>query len=162
MIAITVRLPWSAAIRAGVKTTENRGRPITNRHIGQPVAIHAAAAWSKEGAIDRRIRNWWGIGAQQQVETTDFSRLFRNVLAVATIADCHKAAWPLNETLTCCQPWGDRHYGDRRGPAWHIVFANVMPLSEPVGPVRGSLSVPWNLPDDIAARVAAQLTKVMP
>lgn len=160
MIAITIRLPYSAAIRASVKTIENRGRPIAAKHIGQQVAIHAAATWSTEGGADMRIRTWWwgpDRSPNAILDATDFSRLFRNIIAVATIAGCHKAAWPLNEALTCCQPFGDRRYGKRDEPAWHIELADIIPLDPPVGPVRGSLLVPWTLPDDTAAQITDQL-----
>ncbi len=160
MIAITIRLPYAAAIRAGVKTTENRGRPIAAKHIGQQVGIHAAAAWSKEGEQDERIRRWWwgpnrtGLPLDGPVAATDFSRLFRNIIAVATIAGCHRA----DVIAGCCQPWGDWDYGN--STAWHIVLADIVALPRPVGPVRGSLPVPWTLPDDVAAQVTEQLAEV--
>lgn len=160
MFCITVRLPFAAAISAGRKLVENRGKPIPPKYLGQPVAIHAAAAWSKEGGADRRIHDWWwGAGRHPDwvVDATDFTGLFRKVIAVATVADCHRAEWPLNEALTCCMPWGDRRYGPRQEAAWHIVLADVIALDEPVGPVRGSLLVPWKLPSDVAEQVRMQI-----
>jgi hypothetical protein len=153
--AITIRLPYAAAIRASAKLVENRGRPIHDRHIGERVAIHAAATWSKEGGADPRIRQWWWGPGCREVVPTDFSFMFRKVIAVATIAGCHEAQWPRVPMEACCAPWGDSWYSGK--PAWHIVLADVVALDEPVGPVRGQLSVPWNLPDDVAAQVAEQI-----
>jgi hypothetical protein len=156
MKAITVRLPWAAAIQAGKKLVENRGRPTGYR--GQ-IAIHAAAAWSPFGQVDERISRWWfgQVHEDVWVEPTDFRPLFRHVIAVADLVDCHWAATPVSPDRTCCQPWGDRIYGGDL--AWHLVLDNVVPLPEPV-PATGRISVPWTLPDDVAERVAAQLQAV--
>ncbi len=164
MWAITIRLPYAAAVRSGVKQVENRSRPIHEKHIGTRVAIHASATWSKVGGEDPRILDWWWgkhRSPDRSIDATDFSRLFRKVVAVATIAGCHEAAWPLNEALTCCKPFGDRRYGDRGAQAWHIELADIVALDQPVGPVRGSLAVPWTLPADIAAQVRAQVGVVL-
>ncbi len=159
MWAITIRLPYAAAVRSGAKQVENRSRPIHEKHIGTRIAIHASATWSKEGAADSRIRQWWGGGVT--LDAIYFNRLFRNIIAVATIAGCHEAAWPLNQAITCCKPFGDRRYGDRGEPAWHIELTDIVGLDEPVGPVRGSLAVPWTLPGDVAAQVRAQVGVVL-
>ncbi len=159
-IAFTVRLPWAAAIRADRKTVENRGRPIPEKYIGRRVGVHAAATWSKEGGNDDRIRAWWWGKTWSQrppIDATSFSRLFRKVVAVARIADCHRRV-DTGEGH-CCQPWGDRDYITAGGkdagvPAWHIVLEDIVPLVYPVGPVTGSLSVPWTLPPDVAAQVS--------
>jgi hypothetical protein len=163
MNAITIQLPWAAAIRATAwdpttKLVENRGRAVAAHHIGKPVAIHAGAGWDKAGAADPRIRNWWyGHDAQRTLSATDFSRAFRKVLAVATLVDCHRANVAINPNVNCCSPWGDSFYG--QGLAWHLVLADVVDLAEPVE-TRGYLPVPWTLPDDVAARVQAQLPEV--
>ncbi len=156
--AITVRLPFAAAIAAGTKLVENRGRPIPTRYIGSRVAIHAAATWSPEGGRDSRIRRWWwgpdrNPGAV--LDPADFSFYFRHIVAVATVVNCHEA----NLTgMLCCPLWGERWYDEERGQlAWHIVLDNIVRPDRLVGPVRGSLSVPWTLPDDVATQVRAQV-----
>lgn len=174
-LAMTIRLPYAAAIRAaayhaGGKTVENRGRRIGDRHIGQRVAVHAAATWDKAGARDPRIRGWWwGATDRGPLEATDFRPHFRRIVAVATITGCHQAVetgqlpWSLLEQpASCCEPWGQLRYLTTHGyvPAWHITLADVVALPEPVGPVKGRLSVPWNLPADVQAQVAAQLETV--
>ncbi len=166
-IAITVRLPWAAAIGAEVKTIENRGRPVHHRHIGQRAAIHAARTWCRIGARDPRVNAWWW-----QVRPDDFPGEFGSVLAVATIAGCHEAAQPaepeevapgvtlmISQPGTCCEPWGDRRYG--LGPAWHIVLSDVVRLPEPV-PAIGKVAVPWTLPEAVSAAIGAQLQAVAP
>lgn len=146
--AITIRLPYAAAIRAAVKLIENRGRPIADKYIGQQVAIHAAATWSPQGARDERVRRWWWGPHRDPnaiLDPTDLSTMFREIVAVATIAGCHQA------TGACCAPWGDPAYNDK--PAWHIVLAGIIPIDGRIGPVRGSLAVPWELPVDVAEQV---------
>lgn len=170
-IAITVRLPYAAAIRAAAwthrgKPIENRGRPIPDKYIGQRVAIHAAATWSKEGARDSRILTWWwGPGVDRgALEAVDFGPYFRKILAVATISGCHESeeTLPIAEP-TCCPPWGDRRYPSPRGgtvPAWHITFADIVALAQPVGPVRGHLWVPWTLDGEVQDQIGAQLQEI--
>jgi hypothetical protein len=168
MNAITVKLPWAAAIRADVfpdraKTVENRGQRVADRHIGQRLAIHAGAAWDKNGAADERVRQWWwgrDDGYLPPLVATDFNPLRSKVIAVATLVDCHLSDWPRVPMKACCAPWGDTWYHSRK-QAWHLVLADVVALPEPV-PTRGYLSVPWTLPEDVAAQVAAQLEAVAP
>lgn len=146
--AITVQLPWAAAIAAGEKLIENRSRAIAPRHVGTRVAIHAGAGWSKEGAADPRIRRWWwgpDRNPNAILDATDFSYYFRQVIAVATVADCHIRT--PQGGIWCCSPWGEGFYVNGK-PAFHIVLADVVRVG-PLGPVRGSLSVPWILPDQI-------------
>jgi hypothetical protein len=151
--AVTVRLPWAAAIRPDLKLVENRGRPIPAKHIGTRVGIHAGAAWSKDGGEDPRIRSWWWgrtWAHRAPLQATDFPTYFRHVISVARVADCHQA--DRRGPYTCCRPWGDPYYVDPGKAAWHVVFDDVTPI-EPVGPVKGSLLVPWTLPPAIAAQV---------
>lgn len=163
-MAITVRLPWAAAIRGAsfnpdAKLVENRGRPIAERYVGQRLAIHAGAAWDKVGAADPRVRRWWyGYEAQRSLDATDFGTMFGRVLAVATLTDCHRAerSWR-DPDVNCCSPWGDAGYGRR--DAWHLLFADVVELEQPVE-TRGYLPVPWALPEDVAARVLEQVPGV--
>lgn len=151
--AITIRLPWAAAIRAGVKRVENRGRPIAERHLGELAGIHAGATWSRPGARDPRILHWW-FGARaadhDQVDATDFTAYFRAVIAVARIVGCHRATQPTGTSDTCCAPFGDRTY--RGAPAWHIQFDDVVDL-DPAAGIVGRLSVPWLLTPPDTVRV---------
>lgn len=161
---------------------ENRGRPVAARHVGQPIAIHAGLGWSKEGERDGRVRQAWktfaeGIGCCRKTPDPRLAAigdlrsgcpghgaLSRNkvgmwmeagaVVAMAILADCHEATGPCVSRR--CGPWGDLYYGDK--PAYHIVFADVRRLREPV-PAKGRLSVPWTLPEDVAAQVQAQLDR---
>jgi hypothetical protein len=80
------------------------------------------------------------------------------VAAVARLVDCHQAE-DAGGVTTCCAPWGDReHQGKVPQHAWHLVFADVRRLREPVR-VRGYVSVPWLLPADVEARVRAQIAE---
>jgi hypothetical protein len=155
MKAITLRPPWSLAVAAGVKLVENRGQRTSYRG---PIAIHSGATWGPEGGTDFRILTWWlGPGRiSRPLDATHFTNVFRRLLAVADLVDCHQAI-PANDGLTCCQPWGDRLYETKRGIglAWHLVLDNVRRLDEPV-PAAGQVMVPWTLPEDVAAEVERQ------
>lgn len=161
-LAVTIRLPWAAAIRHGVKRVENRGRPVPDRHIGRLIGIHAGAAWDRGAARDPRLLDWWyGPDAgDRYLDATDFAPLFRNVIAVARLVDYHDAEQPVNPILvaegaTCCSPWGERWHGADAKPAWHLVLDDIVMLDEPVGPVAGQLAVPWTLPEPVSATVTS-------
>lgn len=156
--AITVQAPWALAIARGVKLVENRRRPTSYRG---PVAIHCGAKWSRDGAHDPRVRQWWWgehWSDRPPLDAADHSGAFRNILAVADLIDCYLAH--LNGDVECCYPWGDQiAYGTGKQPdvtAWHLVLRNVRPLTVP-GSAVGSLAVPWTLSADVAAQVEAQL-----
>lgn len=161
LYAITIRLPWAAAIRDGVKLVENRGRPIPEKYIGQRVAIHAGSAWDGHANIDSRVLGWWWPDRSVEMPSwRALNPLPRQVVAVATISGCHKATIVEGLFKQCCKDeWGDRLYRPFV-PAFHITLADVVALPEPVGPVRGQLQVPWRLPEDVADRVFAQFTGV--
>ncbi len=151
--AITVRLPWAAALRCGVKPVENRGKRMPPQYLGQKVAIHASAAWDLSGSLDPLIRNWWwGYPDRGQLSATDFSAMFRRVVAVGTLADSHQAV--TKDGVTCCAPWGQPFHRDK--VAWHYVFTDMVPLIEPVL-ARGCLLLPWQLPADASEEVHRQL-----
>ncbi len=140
LAAITVRHPWALAISSGRKNIENRTRPTSFR--GQ-LAIHAGAARSKEGDLDERIIADWG---------QDASRLaphwYRAVIAVVDLIDCH----PSGDACTGrCIPWGDP-------TGYHLVLANARRLDDPV-PAKGSLGLPWRLPEDVDQAVRDQLAE---
>jgi len=165
LYAITVRLPWAAAIRDGEKLVENRGRMVAAEHVGRRVAIHTGSVWDAAAVTDPRLRRWWyGHEAQRSLSGSEFRGLFGKVLAVATLVGCHEAKWPALEPRgNCCAPWGDAFYGPpRQGGrpvAKHLVLADVVALVEPVE-TRGYLPVPWLMPADVARRVLDQVPGV--
>lgn len=160
--AVTIRLPWAAATRAGRKLVENRGRPVPDRYLGTTVGVHAGAAWSKDGERDGRILGWWWgpNRAGRTIDATDFSSYFRKVIAVATIAGQHEAD-QTEAHATCCHPWGDRTYRRPDKPAWHIEWSDVVVI-DPVGPIAGKLSMPWELTPTDSAAVTARYHQVTP
>jgi len=161
MLAMTVRLPWAAAQRAGEKRVENRGGragKAAARHVGEDIAVHAAATWCRIGAADQRIRDWyWGPHSRlngQPLDAVDFGPMFRQVLAVASLVDVHEAEQPQAPDVTCCGPWGDRLYNG--APAWHLVLGSVHPVWRR-RPAVGRQSVLWPLPAEIAAAVIEEV-----
>lgn len=187
MKAITIRAPWSAiitetaalaALGVAPKNVENRGRAIGEQHIGTDIAIHAGQTWCTVGAADERVRRAWRtfanaidvrnanpllaaagdtrtgyVGALQPGLWIDTGA----VVAVATLVDCHEAQTPRVEGATCCSPWGERTHNGK--PAYHLILGNVRRLRDAV-PARGSLAMPWALPDEVESAVREQLAAV--
>lgn len=154
--AITVRQPWAACIAEGFKQVENRGHNVTYRG---PIAIHAGRLADVEAVSDERVMEVRGrlVRLGRRIR---HSSVRGAVIAVAALADCHRATAYGGGTMhgtVCCRPWGDREYG--LGPARHLVLRDIRCLPEPVY-VRGQQSVPWTLPPDVAERVVAQLGEV--
>lgn len=180
-LAITVRPPWSQLIAEaqaltvlGVvpKLVENRSRKVADKYIGQDIAIHAGLTWCTIGAADWRVRRAWArfcaaidlreanpLLAAHGDRRTGFVGGLRPgmwieqgaVVAVARLAGCHPAGPCVN---LGCHPWGEAEHNGK--PAWHIELADVRRLPKPVA-ARGSLGVPWRLPEDVTAAVQAQL-----
>lgn len=170
------------ALGAIPKLVENRGRRIADKHIGQRIAIHAGQTWCHTGERNQHVRTAWNtfanaidlrksnpaLAAIGDTRTGYVGRLQPGlwldtgaVVAVATLVDCHQAD-QTDGYATCCQPWGEREYATAagRGPAWHLVLADVRRLRKPV-PCRGEVRVPWDLPEDVAAVGDAQLAEVV-
>lgn len=169
-----------AATGLDPKLTENRSRPIPAKHIGTRIGIHAGRRWSEVGQHDRRVREAWsafgmaisrrqmpGVLAQAIADGDSRTGVVGSlrpglwmeqgvIVAVATLVDCHKA--DQTSVATCCQPWGDRTYTTAAGvvPAWHLRLADVQRLTRPV-PAVGKQLMPWRMPVDVVASVAAQL-----
>lgn len=150
MKAISLRQPWARAVADGHKTVENRGRATTYRGL---VAVHASKAVSADGDRDPRIIGLYGPHASAGQPTGA-------VIAVADLIDCHQAVHQLGTgQRPCCWPWGDTWYRLGNGsvrPAQHLVLAHVRPLNVPVS-CRGQVQMPWNLPEDVAAKVMAHV-----
>ena len=161
------------------KAVENRSRRVLDHFIGADIAIHAGRTWSVEGAADERVRRAWQafhnaidlrepnplLAAHGDTRTGYVGALQPGlwietgaVVAVATLVDCHPAmtipALPGHPAHTCCQPWGEALHNGRT--AHHLVLDHVRRLRDAV-PARGSLTVPWTLPDDVEAAVLDQL-----
>jgi hypothetical protein len=146
--AITIRRPWIDCIAHGFKTVENRGRPV--RYRGR-LALHAARVADAAADRDPRVAAMWGSRVR-------IGQPVGAVVKVATLVDCHQVQPAVG---TCCLPWGDRYYSTSRRQvmAWHLVLDGIVHLPEPVY-CRGQQGVPWMLPPDAAAQVAAQLGEV--
>jgi hypothetical protein len=129
MRALTIRQPWAAAIAHGPKRIENRTRPVPPAHLGTTILIHAGVTEDKN-ALPADMTGQW-------------PRHFGAIIAVATLAACHRDD-------RCCRPWG---FPD----TWHWQLDQVQPLARPVLGVRGQLGL-WAVPDDVLAAVQQQTT----
>lgn len=154
MKAITIRQPYAWAVAAGHKDVENRTRGVSYRG---DIAIHAGAAWSREGQDDPRIlRAWWGgdYDGTRLIDARDWEH--RAIIAVAELWDSHEAG--RDDGFKCCDsPWGDLEFAGRATGA-HLRLRNVRRLDAAVR-CSGQLGL-WTVPDDIAEQVTAQLAQV--
>lgn len=185
MIAVSVRQPWAqliaeaealAALNVEPKLIENRSRRVADKYIGEDIAIHAGLTWCRVGANDWRVRRTWArfsaaidlrkpnpLLAAHGDRRTGFVGGLRPgmwmeqgaVIAVARLVGCHLAGACV---LPTCHPWGELEHNGK--PAWHIELADVRRLPKPV-PARGSLALPWRLPEDVAGQVQAQLDALL-
>ncbi|MEU5043197.1 hypothetical protein [Streptomyces griseorubiginosus] len=131
MRALTVKQPWADAIAHGEKRIENRTRPIPPKHLGTTILIHAGATEDFNALPADMVRAW--------------PKDVRAVVALATLAGCHKAAKP-----RCCAPWG---FPD----TWHWELKDIRPIPHPPRPVRGQLGL-WTVDDDTLAAVQRQIS----
>lgn len=143
MRALTIRQPYAWAIATGRKPVENRPRPLSYRG---DIAIHAAAAWYPGAQYDQRVqeswRYWFGTDRPDAADMGPY--LFRHVLAVADLYDCHAP-----RPGCCASVWAEPDAGA------HLMLRNVRRLERHV-PARGSL-VLWTLPADVDRAVREQL-----
>ncbi|MGC5012562.1 hypothetical protein ACLQ2R_17500 [Streptosporangium sp. DT93] len=156
--AITIKQPWAWAIAHGGKDVENRTWGTS--HTGL-LAIHAGAAWAKEGAYDRQViaaaqaskdeKSCYdpplhveievGSGRASRVRPTDPRYIRSAIVAVAEVEN-------MGVCEGYCSLWaipGQHH--------WRLT--NVRPLAQPV-PCKGRLGL-WNLPDAVETAVHDQL-----
>lgn len=139
--AITVRQPWAWAIVHGGKDVENRSRNIAGSYRG-PVAIHAGlGAFAKDNDASRAL-----VAAHGSETPTTLH--FGAIIGVVDLVDAHEPDWCQGDSA--CSRWAmaDHH---------HLVLADPRPLATPM-PYKGALGL-WRLPDDIAARIAAEVAR---
>ena len=140
MKALTLHRPWAGLIAARVKDLENRNWPPPASLIGQRLAIHAGKRWDNEGA------GWaWGLLERAGWSDHDLGELFdacepEGIVALVTVGA------PVTASAS---PWFIGRYG------WPML--DVVRLPEPI-PCRGAQRL-WTVPDDVAARVLAQVAR---
>lgn len=138
MAAISIREAWASAIVTtlpGAKRIENRTRNVNYR--GQ-IAIHVSLTIDRQAWNDPRIQTLADQG--MRAVPNGF------VIAVADLVDCHPADECGRKT---CDPWGDP-------TGHHLVLDNVHRLPRPIA-AKGSLGLPWRLPEDVDLAVQQQL-----
>lgn len=152
MRALTVQEPWASAIIYGPKDVENR--PWATAHRGT-LWIHAAKRVDWSASRDA----WLAAGLPPPPSSGRFDRSawtgslpLGKVIGSVEMTDCHPLYKDCNLFTgipqVTCSPWA----------IWgqcHWMLDGKRPLPEPV-PCRGSLGL-WRLPEDIAAKVQAQL-----
>lgn len=141
MKAISLWQPWATGIAAGVKAIETRH--WSTPHRGE-IAIHAAKRWD----LDQREF----AEAERRAGTIGYGLPFGAIVAVADIVDVKRTEQLVGSISDVEERWGN--YGPRRF-GW--LFANVRPLSEPIGCV-GRQSI-WTLDDGVVALVRAALAE---
>ena len=153
MRSLTLTQPWAGLVAASVKLVENRPRRMIKReNFSQRFAIHASREIDLD-VYDRILELapelYAGDDAEEDRPWWRLTRITGAVIGVATLdsvidnGGCNGA-----EMIEMDQ---------RRwffGPIGYVL-RDVRALPEPV-PCRGMLGF-WTLPDDVAARVEAQL-----
>ena len=144
MRALTIKPPWSEAIRYGTKRVENRSWPAPAWAVGQDIAIHAGKSFDRDAMFPRG-----------HMTLAPGDCVLGAIVAVARLTGCHDArdcvgpAWVGDDFMdVLCSPWSV--WGE-----FHWLLAAVRPLPEPV-PCRGMLGL-WRLPEDVESAAGAQL-----
>lgn len=159
---ITLRQPWGWGIAYAGKRIENRAACWSHRgpmliHAGKGLDVDAFTDPRIAGALDefRRIDDRDGPGSERAAFALAETHRASAVIAVANLVDAHRAT--VGCTLGTCRPWGQEPAParDRRRVA-HLVLDDVEALTVPVPYLAGRL-YPWQVPDDLAEAVAAQL-----
>jgi hypothetical protein len=170
--ALTVRQPWAGCIAHLDKRVENRTWPCPPKHIGERVAIHAAASVDKtpmlsvpcsgeewaslfSGNAGWDAWRFWHLGTAKKRDVANWppKLALGAIVATATITACHYDGDPEcggdPRTAGClCSIWAQVcHY--------HWQLADVHPLRDPV-PARGMLGL-WTVPEDAERAVREQL-----
>lgn len=149
MRALTLLQPWAGFVAAGIKTLENRSRPIAPRDLfGKRFAIHAGLRVDELGRIrleQTEPKPWPGLCAAGGA-----------VLGTATLADALYVGG--------CSQAHIESVLEKRGLAHQARFAfgptiyvldDIVPIADPV-PARGYQGF-WTLPDDVELAVLKQL-----
>jgi hypothetical protein len=134
--AITIRQPWAHLIAAGVKDVENRSRNWSHR--GR-IAVHAGQTDDRAAVGDGRVRGSLGLSWPAMPHG--------RVLAVVTLADCHRA-----EAGCCNSQWANP------APGFHLVLTDVVRLPRPI-PAVGQLGL-WQLPTAVLVELGRQLREI--
>jgi hypothetical protein len=153
--ALTVRQPWAWAIAHAHKDIENRTRNIIGGYHGT-VAIHAALAWSADGASDKNILaafqkyRWLHEEPTHPIDPAMYQERFTPgaVIATAEILGAHR-----HEPGCCESPWA-------MPGQWHINLGCPIAIPEPV-PCRGALGL-WRLDNTAWAAVVRQIQTAAP
>ena len=177
MRALTVRQPHAGFIAHLDKRTENRSWRLPDRYKGMRIAIHAAATVDRDdisapmgaeasGSLFASTAEWdawrfWHLGRKPRDAANWPPKLALGaVVAVATLAGCHRFDW--DEFCGYSGDWSEtsRHPGlcspyAALGVDWHWELSDVHPLPEPVR-CRGMLGL-WRLPGDVEETVRKQL-----
>lgn len=171
--AITVRQPWGETIAPGGKDVENRSAGALGWQWRDWLLIHVGVGWSDRGALDHRVRAYWGQpglgrGAHSLVlddpeqgrperpsivgTKVPLPYQVRAGIALCTLDDIH-------EGLGCCDPWGEDVYqaadGRRVARVAHLVLGNIWRLPRPIPIQRGRLGL-WDPGEDVAVQCLNQ------
>lgn len=167
MRAITVKQPWAAAIAAGAKLVENRGRLAPWRSaVGERIAIHAGKGWDRDAFAPGSPM--WPLAERTVAVDEDPPGTVRPallavvmlptfyvrgaLLATARLAGVHLADSDASGR-TCCSPWGAP---DR----WHLVLDQLERLDRPVS-CAGSLGL-WRLPLPVEVEMCLTTSRAIP
>lgn len=125
MYALTVRRPWAHLIIHCGKNIENRSWKISDRIIGQRIAIHAGRGDDWTPGLAARIYELTGVEVPQP----------------GTLIGIIGTVRVVGTTVECISPWC------QAGAGYWWVLADPKPLERPI-PCRGRLGL-WKLPANV-------------
>jgi hypothetical protein len=160
---LTLRRPWSWAVRPDGKLIENRAPSAVRwrAHVGKVLVIHAGGGWSPPGGDSPLLR---GLALKiSDHERLDYLRHWRNhgaaplahretlfpsaqleVLTVLT--DVHEAELDAEGAVMCCEsPWAEASYSHSATGATvtrpaHLELSHVHRLAMPIR-AKGALGI---------------------
>lgn len=183
MRALTLKPHWAHAVAHLGKRCENRKTRIPPYLLGHRIAIHAGAdlpgTWTHElwkaapptgakgGGKGFTMKSTRGRHARNEIQAHVGDGFIqtgpwvpiatRAIVAVAVLAGSESdAAFESTQVAPQWTLWPRKTWIGWADPAspFRWCLADVVTLSEPVACERGQLGL-WNLPDDLAAQVAA-------
>lgn len=151
MKALTLKQPWAGFVASGIKTVENRGRPIAPRDLfGQRFALHAGLATDELGH--------YNLEKSEPRPWPELCSATGCIIATATLADALYVGGCSREHIATLLE--KRGLGDQArfafGPTIYLL-TDIVALPK-VLPCRGWQGF-WTVPRDVEAHIAAQQAK---
>lgn len=158
MRALSLTQPWLGLVAAGVKTVENRSRPMIKREdFGKPFALHATRQVD-QGVYAMIGRAFPELLSEPEQPWCRLSRITSAVVATAVIEEAWYIGGCSREYIA--EMCAKRGRADQArwtfGPTVYVL-RDIVALADPVK-CPGARAF-WYLPADVEERVVAQMAR---